>query len=100
MADFISFKDLLPKTLLRYQLDRQARAAWVCSRFRSVLPEVVGMEASRHARPKYFKGGVLYVSVSNSLWAQQVYVHRHELLAELNKQLDKPWVKDLRTVVE
>lgn len=101
MGDFIPFLDLIPRTLARYKLDRQARAALICGRLRELLPKIVGEDAPNDGvHPKYFKGGVLMISVPNSVWAQRVIVHRHELLQRLNLYLEKPWVKDLRTVVE
>ncbi len=101
MGDFTHFIDLIPKALARYKLSREARAALVCARFRDLLPGIVGGDASDSGvHPKYFKNGFLVVAVPTSIWAQRIYVHRHELLHRLNLHLGKEWVKDLRAVVE
>ena len=101
MSDFTHFVDLIPKALARYKLTREARAALVCARFRDLLPGIVGTDALPDGvRPKYFKNGFLVVAVPDSIWAQRIYVHRHELLHRINLHLDKEWVKDLRAVVE
>lgn len=101
MGDFIHFSEFIPKALARYKLNREARAALVCARFRDLLSGIVGEDAAKEGvKPKYFKNGILVVTVPSSIWAQQVYVHRHELLHRLNLYLEKEWVKDLRTIVE
>lgn len=100
MNDFIHFKDLIPQALKKYKLTREARAGMICEHARSLIPRIVGEQAKKHVRPKFFRGGVLYVAVPSSVWAQRIYVQRHNILGELNAHLDKAWVKDLRTVVE
>jgi hypothetical protein len=99
MNDFIQLKDLMPKAIAHYKMERETRAALICRRFREMAPEIVGDGCATVISPKFFKRGVLYVSVPNSLWAQKVYVHRHELLMSLNGSLDKAYIADLRTVV-
>ncbi len=100
MGDFIHFSELIPKALAHYKLTREARASLICARFRDILPGIVGKDARESVQVKFFKGGNLVVAVPSSIWAQRVYVHRHELLLRLNLHLDKEWVKDLRAVVE
>lgn len=100
MNDFIHFSSFIPDALKKYKMTREARASLVCARFRKILPSIVGEDLPAAVHPKFFKGGVLYVGVPSSMWAQRVYVHRHELIMKLNLNLEKEWVKDLRTVVE
>jgi predicted nucleic acid-binding Zn ribbon protein len=100
MNDFIHFSDFIPQALRKYKLTREARATLICARFRGLMPSVVGDDLPEAVQPKFFKGGVLYVSVPSSIWAQRIYVHRHDLLMKLNLHLGQDWVKDLRTVVE
>jgi hypothetical protein len=101
MHDFFSFTDLLPRALAKYKLDRQARATLICKRFTDLMPDVLGEDASGVVKAKYVKGGVLYVSVPSSIWAQKVYVHRRELLAKLRLEGEaQRGVDDLRAVLE
>lgn len=100
MGDFIHFKDLIPKAIAHYKMDREARAAMICARFRTAMPNIVGADAVGNVNPKFFKNGTLVLTVPNSVWAQRVYVNRHELLVQLNLHLDKPWVEDIRAYVE
>lgn len=101
MNDFFSFSELLPKALAKYKLARQARATLVCKRFSDLMPGILGADAKGIVKPKFLKRGTLYVAVPNSIWAQHVYVHRHELLVQLHLNLNETGsVKDLRTVLD
>jgi Dna[CI] antecedent, DciA len=101
MDDFFSFAELVPKALVKYKIEREARAALVCQRFRTLMPTVLGEDAPAAVKPKFVKGGTLYVAVPSSVWAQRVYVHRHELLVQLNLNMaENSGVDDIRTQVE
>jgi len=100
MNGFIDFKKLMPKAIERYQMTRETRAAHVCSRFREIAPEIIGNDVRGELRTKYFKNGTLYVSVPNSIWAQRVYVHRHDLIMKINLGMKKEYLNDIRAVVE
>jgi len=80
-------------------MSRQSRAALICERFRKLAPSIIGEKAMDHVQTKFFKRGVLYISVPNSMWAQHVYVRRHDLIMKLNLNLEKDWVEDIRAHV-
>ena len=96
---FQDLKSLLPKAMAKYNMTREARAAQVCSAFRELLPRIVGEEAGEKVSPKFFRNGILYVSVPSSGWAQRVIIHRHELLTALRVRAEEVNVKDIRTQV-
>ncbi len=101
MNDFFAFSDLVPKALAKYKIEREARAALVCQRFRTLMPSILGKDAPTAVKPKFVKGKTLYIGVPSSVWAQRIYVHRHELLMQLNLNMaENSGVDDLRTVVE
>ena len=99
MSDFLDFKKFLPKALEKYKVTREARAALICNRFREIAPGIIGGD-SKEIHPKFFKGHTLYIAVPNSIWAQRVYVHRHDLIMKLNLEAGNEEVHDIRTVVE
>lgn len=99
MSDFIDFKKFLPKALEKYKVTREARAALICNRFREIAPGIIGGD-SGDVKPKFFKGHVLYIAVPSSIWAQRVYVHRHDIIMKLNLEAGSEVVHDIRTVVE
>ncbi len=49
--------------------------------------EVVGSEIARHAQPQVIKGDVLWLTVSDSIWMQQLQFERYHLLELLNARL-------------
>ena len=98
MNDFVDFKSLIPRALEKFRLGREARASLVCERFRLIAPEIVGQGCEELIHPKFVKHGILYISVPSSIWAQKVFVKRHLLMEELNR--DKEIVKDLKVLVE
>lgn len=100
MKDFHDLKNLIPGMLKKYQLSRQAQAATVCKRFRELAPGMIGEESLANVRPKFFRGHTLTVAVPSSLWAQKVYVRRHDLIMRLNMDLEADTVHEIRTVVE
>ncbi len=81
-------------------MQRETRAALLCSRFRDLAPDILGEDAGKEIAPKFFKGNTLYIRVPNNIWAQRVYVHRHELIMKLNTGLEKDYVHEIRAVVE
>lgn len=100
MSDFLPFQKFIPKALAKYKMTRSARAALVCERFRGLATDVLGEKCAGLVKPKFFKNNILYISVPSSTLAQSVYVHRHDLIAGLNADLDKDPVHDIRTLVE
>jgi predicted nucleic acid-binding Zn ribbon protein len=76
--------DLAPATALA-----QIQRAW---------PEVVGPAISAEARPTAERAGVLTVSCSASVWAQELDLMAPTILARLNEQLRGLQVERLRCV--
>lgn len=99
MSDFQDWKKWIPKALAKYKMTRQARAALVCERFRSIAPDLLGKEVPAAVQPKFVKNHILTISVPSSLWAQKVIVKRHEILEKLNADVEGAQVDDIRTVV-
>ncbi len=49
--------------------------------------EVVGNEISNIASPEIVKGDVLWLSVPDSMWMQQLHLQKVDLLAKINQRL-------------
>jgi hypothetical protein len=60
--------------------------------WRSKAPEKLNMNASF----ENYSDGILYLSVRNSSWAQQVNLQKLQVMAEINSYLGKKTIKDLR----
>jgi len=57
---------------------------------------LVGKEISRHAQPNRYRGKVLWVDVSDSVWLQQLQFLKNDLLLKLNRSLPNEEVEDIR----
>lgn len=97
---FAHLKNILPKTVNKYNLNRAFKAAKVCKKYEKVAKEVLGDEGLRNARPLYCKNNVLFIEVKNSGWASEVYQHRAELLRRINAELEDEKVEEIRTRVK
>jgi predicted nucleic acid-binding Zn ribbon protein len=76
--------DLSPQTLLA-----QAQRAW---------PGAVGATIAREARPTGERGGVLTVSCSASVWAQELDLMGPKIIERLNSLLPEGQISRLRCV--
>lgn len=62
-------------------------------------PELVGPELADRTEVREFRGGVLVVAVSSSVWSQELGYQKRELLRRYKQRLGPEAVKDIRTVV-
>ena len=58
--------------------------------------KAVGKDIAEHATPSKFRGKVLWVDVSDSIWMQQLQFLKMALLAKVNKEFDSVEVEDIR----
>lgn len=98
---FTHFKNILPRTINKYNLYRTFEAAKVCKKYEKAATEILGDEGLRNARPLYCKNNVLFIKVKNSGWANEVYQKRAELLRSINEGLDdKEKIEEIRTRIK
>ena len=58
--------------------------------------KAVGKDIAAHARPKFIRGLVLWVDVSDSVWMQQLHLQKNYLLEAINKRLGEDQLEDIR----
>lgn len=86
-------RELMERALGRPELVRQVRARRVYEKW----SEIVGETLVRKCAPTRFKAGTLWITVSGASWAQELRMHKHELLEKLNEH--ERVFKELRFVV-
>lgn len=59
-------------------------------------PLIVGDEGARQCEPAFVRRDVLYVSVANSIWMQQLQLLKREILANIKHQLPDIKCSDIR----
>ncbi|MFO7761822.1 MAG: DUF721 domain-containing protein [Desulfobia sp.] len=63
-------------------------------------PEVVGRDVARWAVPSIIRGRILWISVVDSVWMQQLYMQKMLLLEKINERLSGSGFTDLRFQVD
>ncbi len=62
--------------------------------------DVVGEDVARWAKPSIIRGRILWISVIDSVWMQQLYMQKILLLEKLNERLPGSGFTDLRFQVD
>jgi predicted nucleic acid-binding Zn ribbon protein len=93
---FKQLKDILPTSLKRYGIVREAQAAFVCTMFEKIVKEELGEEASKNCRSLSFKNGVLKIQVSDSAWASEIQLNQSKIIDKINKKVGKKVVDRLQ----
>lgn len=97
---FTPLKDLLPKAANKFQLAGEMKAAWVLNRASALIKKIFPEEAASEIRAKRFHDGVLWLTVTNSVVAQEVQMKSLDLRDKLNADLGESLVKSLRSIQE
>jgi len=59
-------------------------------------PEIVGEKLVYQTRPKKLKNKILFLSVSNPIWAQELNFIKDKLIKKINQTLKQKIVRDIR----
>jgi len=58
--------------------------------------EIVGTEIGKKTKPEKLYKGLLYISVANSTWANELSLMTEHLVKKINTYIDEPLVKGIR----
>lgn len=88
----VHISDILASALGRYRpaKDTQMLKIW------DIWDTAVGKPIAMNAKPHSFKDGILIINVSSSSWIHQLKFLENDMIANINRQLEKPIVKHLR----
>ena len=59
-------------------------------------PDLVGSEASRHSLPQRVERAVLFVNVDSSVWNQELFMRRRQLLEKINGSFSHVILNDVK----
>jgi len=65
-------------------------------RIRDMWEAVVGPHIAKKASPEGVKNGILFVSVENSVWMQELTFMKQQILERLTQSCESSGVKDIR----
>ena len=90
-----AFRDILQKTARSLGIEPamhlvQARAAWL---------ELRGPALAGASEPRALRGGVLMVTATHALAAQEVNLRKEELLRELRRRIPQADLRQVRVVI-
>lgn len=90
--NLIHISDILSSALSKCRSARDTEM----TRIWDIWDDTVGKPIAMNAKPDSFKAGVLMVTVSSSTWIHQLKFLEKAIIMNLNKNLDRNLVKQLR----
>ncbi|CUH95762.1 hypothetical protein P22_1842 [Propionispora sp. 2/2-37] len=84
--------EVLEQTLKKMGLTKRYRAELAIDRW----PEIVGEDIATHACPVRMEGGVLFISVSSSVWSHHLFMLKESIIYKINQFVGEKIVKDIR----
>ena len=91
-GNLIHISDILASALGKYRpaKDTDMTLIW------DIWDTAVGRPIAMNAKPAAFKDGILSVNVSSSAWIHQLKFLEKEMILNLNKQMDKCLITQIR----
>ncbi len=91
-GNLIHISDILASALGKYRpaKDTDMTLIW------DIWDTAVGSPIAMNAKPAAFKDGILSVNVSSSAWIHQLKFLEKEMILNLNKQMDKCLITQIR----
>lgn len=87
---------ILPKLLetmgLKHEIE-QHKALFIWNR-------VVGKTIAEHASPAWIKYGILFVTVDDAIWKQELEFLKSQILSKLNEHMDAGKLKGIKFIQE
>lgn len=91
-GNLIHIKDILTSALGKYRPARDTDM----TRIWDIWDSAVGSAIAVNAKPDTFKEGILTVNVSSSAWIHQLRFLEKEMISNINRQMEKNIIKELR----
>jgi len=88
--------DILPAVLRTLGLDRKFEEG----RLRREWHGVVGDALARRSRPRFVKGGRLFIAVENNAWMQEIRFHQREIVERVRELFPDLDIHEIRLTLE
>ena len=93
---FTKLDQLIPRIVNKYDLNVPIKAAQVVTLWPQVLKEVFDNGPSEQSEALHLKNGILTVKVTSCIIAQEIQLHKLEILKKLNAHYGEERVRDIR----
>jgi predicted nucleic acid-binding Zn ribbon protein len=64
--------------------------------FSRAVREEYGRQGEKNIVPKFYKNGVIFVTIQNSIWAQELWTNRSLFVRVLNEKIGSKVVKNIK----
>ena len=87
-----SMREVVQKLVNQFASRNGFKKAWIEKHW----PELVGLEAGKHSRPHRVDREVLFVNVDSSVWNQELFMTRRNLIQKINGNFSQAIVKEIK----
>lgn len=64
--------------------------------FSLAIRDEYGRQGEKNIAPKFYKNGIIFVSIQNSIWAQELWIRRSFFVKVLNDKIGNDVVKNIK----
>ena len=64
--------------------------------FTQVIRDEYGRQGEKNIIPKFYKNGIIFVSIQNSIWAQELWMQRNFFITKLNNKIGNDIIKNIK----
>ncbi len=90
--DFEPIANVLSGLLNKFRMELGFESANISGIWKNIVGEAV----CKNARPAGFKGQILLVYVSSSVWIQELQYYKKDIISRINSELGKELVSDIK----
>lgn len=95
IGKYLTKKNIQKKTVYQKKtsdLDEQT----IMHLFSRAVRDEYGRQGEKNIVPKFYKNGVIFVSIHNSIWAQELWMHRSFFVKTLNEKIGSSIIKNIK----
>ncbi len=85
-------RDVIKKIINKLSYCDEYKKAWI----EKYWEEFVGTVAGKHSRPYKVENEVLYVNVDSSVWNQELFIKKTNIIIKINQKFARKVVKDIK----
>ncbi len=78
--------DLTSKIAKSHDLKGEMDAAFVLEKMKKLIKSQWGEKGLKNLKPQKIIFNKIYIKASNSAWAQEIQLHKHEIITQLNEE--------------
>lgn len=64
--------------------------------FSRAVREEYGRQGEKNIVPTFYKNGVIFVKINNSIWAQELWMHRSFFVNVINEKIGSDVIKNIK----